>query len=466
MTVSKISAHYITVWQSLSTRKPALYAALLIMAGSIPALLALYIIVTYAVNVPVGDEWKRVNLYATNALFNDLGAFWLPSKVHRNFFPALFTVGVFHLTAVNVLVVMYINWLINVANALIISHLYRVTTSSRSFLVFSLVSLPIFMLSIKLYWLITPLFHVFFCTLALVIGLYTISCAKQGWRPIIFTQLLAYIGAFSVFDGNFLWVLFPICMILNRYRETKYFAGWAIMALPGVIVQVNDVVTPGRMSTVSDQGSILLKLFVGLPNFLGAPLVPYANTPAATIVGLAGLLIAIILLIVIIRADPSNLARMAPWICLGLFGIFAAVITSLGRGVITDGSQPGRYFSRSNYFWVSILLITAFYYGRTTSHPTGHRNSWWLAAHLLPGISGALIVALYIVSNVMTIQSGYFPMMSTNFREAQNCVARMELENNECLSPLRSNEVLVSHISTFKERNVWFVRKQKHSSAR
>ena len=346
------------------------YALLL----SLPALLLGYLMYTYAVDVPFGDQWDGIGplfekMRAGTLGFGDFFAF---HNEHRIFFPRLLIFPLAKLTHWNVRAEVGLIWVLACLCAV---NIWRVATvtgfrgeRSRTWLLFGAYVL-----------LFTPMqwenvlwgFQVgFFFPLVTMTAMPWAACAVRRPANFFVTAVLCLMTTFSIASGFTSWLLAaPLLMYCGNQqkspRESIARVIWLTTAAVSVGIYFYGYVGPDHHPNQLEalQQPVLLSQFIlaylGNPFCYGTALNTHAMAQIAGSVLLL-LLIAVAIYLWRCRRDRSLIANALPWLSIAGITLFNAVLTMFGRmGYGVRGALQSRYVSFAVMLPIALLFLGA-----------------------------------------------------------------------------------------------------------
>ena len=308
----------IAQWHTLANQRPTLMRGAILMIAALPVVLVFYVIARYGVNVPFGDEWRRVVYYANDELLKfNLGQFWVAKKgVHRNFLPEVIATGSYYFTRANQFSIFYLNWAINIAIAGLISLIYdRLAGKPRWYVVLPAITLMLFALSVKQYWLLTVLLHVHVMWLCVIGGMALILLSPRGPVPVALAAVLAFVASTSVLEGNLSWLAFGVCLWAAGYRRWTTYTIWVTLMLTQYGIHLQELIFgPGGAYIGTTEAPPLTGIVAYILAYLGQS--PLASTPPlfgiAGLTGVIGLVVLIGLSIHALRSDGRAVPGGSP----------------------------------------------------------------------------------------------------------------------------------------------------------
>jgi hypothetical protein len=263
---------------------------------------------------------------------------------------------------------------------------------------FWLAVLTIFSLAQYELWILASGFPSFLPGLFLVTALVTLTTSgSTSWKFLV-CLALAVASSFTLANGLLAWGLtFPMLLLVDRSPRWRW---WLVLWLGACAICATiyfwDYKSPGYLppfapavSPVKYLHFILIFLGSGVANSVTAN-----RAAVSPIFGGITLLIFLGALAYVARRvhDRAFLARIIPWVALGLYALASACLASLGRiGFGVEYAGASRYVTFALYMTVAVIVIVALL--SREIWPTEHfaRRRWlyltWLilaAAYLVP----------------------------------------------------------------------------------
>ena len=220
---------------------------------------------------------------------------------------------------------------------------------------------------------------------------------STGWKFLV-CLALALASSFTLANGLLAWgLIFPMLLLMERSSRWRGWLGlWlgacticATIYFWGYERPVYHPPFAPAVSPIEYLRFILIFLGSGLANS-----VTENRVDASAIFGGLNLLIFLGALAYVVRRirDRAFLARMIPWLALGIYALASACLASLGRiafGVEYAGAS--RYVTFAHYMTVAVIVIVALL--SREIWPAGHfaRRRIWLGATWL------ILAAAYVV---------------------------------------------------------------------
>jgi hypothetical protein len=334
------------------------------------ATLIIFLILRYAVAIPMLDDWEMVPLvtkaHTGGLTFSDL---FQQQQESRTLFPKLIFIALASGKYWDSRAAMMVSVLICCLTAL---GIYRLLGRSGLSLPAATIA---FLLSVFLIfspaqheiWLLASGFPSFVPALCIVAGLCVVrtnfSIATKFWLCLAF----AIFSSFTLANGLLAWGLtFPVLLVRPDRRSVRWLAFWVIAAGACAALYFRHFQPPHDLPPFAPHKSPLDYLEY-LTAFLGAALGRAGNDHPLGISAAAGatLLVCYIAAVVhfLIRwRNAEYRARVSPWIALGAYSIGSGCLAALGRidwGV--SQALESRYLAFSLYLAVAVIALVAIF---------------------------------------------------------------------------------------------------------
>ena len=318
----------------------------------------------YAVNVPWGDEWSLVPLFAKwhdhQLTLSDL---LRQHNEHRIFFPKLIYLAFAHWTHWNVKAEMFFSVLLCCATSAGIYLLLERTvpgTSRKRLLLWALINLLIFAPVQAENWLWGFQLQMFIPNLCLVGCLVVLTSRLADVQKIIGSALLATVATFSFGGGVLLWPVIAFYLVFKRERVGQLVAWTAVF----VIVALIYFTGYQRLASAGPKLGNRLDYVAYFANFLGIALSRCSFSTQAVVtagsIGVLGFLLYLIACWFFFQASPKMRAAAAPWLALGAYAICSAALAAYTR--VDGGPQQAlnsRYATISANLYIGLLGLVA-----------------------------------------------------------------------------------------------------------
>ena len=336
-------------------RRVAMGVLILAPAAGLIALLAMY-----AVNVPFWDQWEFVTI-AEKWQHGTLGFadFFAQHNEHRILFPRLIMFVLAVMTHWNTVYEVATNVLLAGAAFWFLWLLIKPTFTNvwlRS-AVAAVVSLLFFSPSQFENWLWGWQIQWFLNVLGLVVAVWALSAWKA--KPIakfVLAAVTASVATYSLASGFFVWlVCLPILWLNKDLRKLMWWWISAAVVVVGshYIGYVDPAYHPSKTLFLHEPINFIKYVLV----YIGRPLiVDFSLWAPTTILYLAGFLVALGFMV---KKHAAYLTgNLLPWLCIGLYGLFAAGSTGVSRlGFGVEQAYSSRYITLSNLLLIAGLVV-------------------------------------------------------------------------------------------------------------
>jgi len=341
---------------------------------ALPALWLGYLMFSYAVDVPFGDQWDGitplfVKMRSGTLGFSDFFAF---HNEHRIFFPRLLIFPLAKLTNWNVRAEVALIWGLACLCALNVWRVARVTgfgtAPSRWWLLLSANVL-----------LFTPMqwenvlwgFQIgFFLPLVAMTALPWAACGRKRIGNFALTMGLCLISTFSIASGFCSWLLCaPLLLFLGEKGKTRdeiiTWAIWIAGALASVVIYFHGYkgpqLHPNQFEVLKEPAPACQFILA----YLGNPFSNGTEIDHQVLALLTGAILLAALATAAIyvwrwRKDRTLVAQTLPWMALSSITLCNGVLTMFGRlGYGVGGALQSRYISFSVMLPIALLFLGA-----------------------------------------------------------------------------------------------------------
>jgi hypothetical protein len=349
-----------------------LHRLLVFGVAAVPVLVIIFLVLRYAVAIPMLDDWEMVPLvvkaHSGGLTWNDL---FEQQQEARTFFPKLifivFSMGKYWDGRVE----MMLSILICCLTALGVYRLARSGLSRReTTIAFLLMVLLIFSPVQHELWLLASGFPSFVPALCIIWGLCVV---RSGFSVAVKFGLcagLAFFASFTLPNGLLAWgFTFPILLATQRVpRWKRWLAFWLLATAACAAIYFWHFHASQDLPVFAPRKPVL-DYWRYVAAFLGSGLGRSGNdNPLAVSIGVGTVLLLgyfISLGHFIFRCrDGAYCARVAPWIALGGYSIGSACLAALGRiewGV--SQALESRYVAFSLYLAVAMVALAVIFAG-------------------------------------------------------------------------------------------------------
>jgi len=396
--------------------------ALMFCTAAVPALFIAFLVVRYAIAIPMLDDWEMVPLAAKahggGLTFHDL---FEQQQEARTFFPKLLFIALSFGKHWDSRVEMMLSILICCLTAL---GIYRLLAKSglslrANVIAFLFIVLLIFSPAQHELWLLASGFPSFVPALCIVWGLCLGGSRFSIAAKFALCAGLAFFASFTLPSGLLAWGLtFPILLATEREPRWKRWLGfWLVAAAACAAIYFWHFRPPQDLPPFAPRKPIL-DYGCYLAAFLGSGLGRSGNDNPLSVSIAAGtvLLLGYFLSVgyfVLRFGDQQYRARVAPWLALGAYSIGSGCLAALGRiewGVAQ--ALESRYVTFSLYLAVAMVALAAIFAGEflKTDAPAKRRRLVFTAVVFL----GASFLTLELLCAVSSLP--FFPIRSAAAR--------------------------------------------------
>lgn len=417
----------------------------------LPAVFILWFISKFALDIPYMDQWSLVpffeKIYDGKATFTD---FFAPHNEHRLFFPKLIFVVLAFLTNWQIRYELYFNFILACITCFSIYKLSITTQKPDKFLSkISTILTCLLIFSLMQYenWLWGFQLANQLINTCLVVATFILTSFKE-WsvkKRVIIAAILCFIASFSSAQGLLTWLaLLPAVAFLennsngddniNKEQLDIWGCFFIISGLLYAIGYDKPVDTPSFIIPFEQPFN---SLFFAL-NVLGFPILSVVAKPGAVFI--LGLIISVLFITIswyIFKHFPEEFREnLTPWVCLGIFAILFAIMTTIGRGALPiEFARISRYTTNSLLLIVAFIQILRFF---VSLYPSDR-------IQVFKGIYGVLsgvFLAIFISNSIFTF--AHVQEFKKNIDIGKNCLNYIYLFNetyrdqsyNNCLKNL------------------------------
>ena len=335
----------------------------LFLFALLPVALVIRLIADYGINVPFGDEWAMIPLFAR---WHDhqltLADLFRQHNEHRIFFPKLIYLAFAQLTHWNLRGEMFFSvFLCGLTSASIYGLLQRTVGGSarRRLALWAVSNVLIFSPAQAENWLWGFQLQMFMPTVCLVTALLVLQTPPLNLARFLGATALALIATFSFGNGLLIWPVRGLVLFLSG-TDKRWIIAWAGLCVLTVALYFTGYEThpqPGHPSFPALDYVIYFLRFNG--NALALFPVPgQLRLVAAIGAGAVVLLGAMTLLF--LRGQRQALRAAAPWIALAAYAVGSSLIAAHSR--IHEGigqALSSRYSSISINLYIALIVLFA-----------------------------------------------------------------------------------------------------------
>ena len=419
-------------WQQIRKPKNRPFIIALAVTSGLPILLLFWLVASKSVNAPFWDQWIYADLLgkiqAGTFTLHDL---WVQHNEHRLVFPKIIQLSVAMLTQWNTRIEVIMNFIITLsAYGLMIWMMWR-TFKNRAFLVAGA--------AVTAWLLFSPLayinwtwgfqfafyFSVFATTLA-VWGLYKNSAIEKldvwFWVAIVGALMCNY----SIGNGMLAWAAGSVALLAYGAGKTKLIV-WHATALVSVALYFYHFnLAAGGLSALLHRPLDGLQYIL---QYLGHPL--GAQPEGALMAGIILVVIATISITVIWR--KKELARVAPWLAIGSYGLLTALMAAASRmgpfGV--NHSMSFSYTTISVLFTIGTLILATYATETSLRKVLRWRPKYLIVTGCVLGLIAYPLGTSYFQNYFTGI--GKMSEQSEHYKKVQACLYSAQSADDPCL---------------------------------
>jgi hypothetical protein len=340
-------------------------------AAAVPLLVIIFLVLRYAVAIPMLDDWEMVPLvmkaHTGGLTFSDL---FQQQQEARTFFPKLAFIVLSLGKYWDGRIEMMLSVLICCLTALGIYQLAAKSGLAEPArpIAFLLIVILIFSPVQHEVWLLASGFPSFVPALCIVWGLCVVRSGFSIAAKFGLCICLAFLASFTLSNGLLAWgFTFPILLATQREPRWKRWLGlWLLAAAVCTAIYFWDFHASQDLPPFAPRKSVL-EYWEYIAAFLGSGLGRAGNeNPLAVSIGvgtvlLLGYLASLGHLIFRCR-DGAYCARVAPWIALGGYSIGSGCLAALGRiGWGVSQALESRYVPFSLYLAAAMVALGAIF---------------------------------------------------------------------------------------------------------
>lgn len=353
---------------ALADRQPKAVTFVIWLGALVPMIYLAFLVRHYGVNVPMLDDWEMapliVKAHTGQLAFADVFG---QQQEARTVLPKL----IFILSSRDVwdvrdqmMLSVVICWLTTLG---IFVLLRRLGLSPAALAVcFWLGVLTIFSIAQYELWIFASGFPTFLAALFVVAALVAIGSRLSTGAKFFLCVALAAASSFTLANGLLAWGLtFPALLIAERVPRWKIWLGlWFVCAALCAIIYFWGYEKPGYLPQFAP-GAPLLEYLRFVLIFLGGGLSNSVTENRATVSAAFGLVQLLIFLGALFYAlrrirDRAFVAKVTPWLALGLYSLGSAILAALGRiGFGAEYAAASRYVPFSIYLTIAVIVLTA-----------------------------------------------------------------------------------------------------------
>ena len=377
----------------------AFKSKIIFLSVSILAIHCLYLIHTLGVNIPQSDELDFIPFVKT---FLDGGTWWKDSHFlqhydHRLIIPSLILLASVALSDWNITYQMYLGWSFILVSLVVIYALLKKTDSRLTWLMIPIAAIMFNagQYGAFLWGLASIIFFLTSVTVFLIV--YFINKINNNKTALIFSILFAIVASFTQFYGLLVWVMGIFGLLyLDKMKKTSFLV-WVSSGIVVISLYYTNYVSNSwkgiqfsTLFTYDGLEYVLLFLSNGLVTHLRQLM------PLQIMISI-GMILLIIGTPIYFKFKKLETKKIMPWIQLGLFGLFAAVVTELGRfGVV--GPVASRYMAIAAIPQIAVVVIGTIVFLHLYDHLTNSRKKLFVK----------IFFSILILIMILGISSSYY----------------------------------------------------------
>lgn len=401
---------------------------MLFLLATLPIATLVRLISEYGVNVPYGDDWSLIPLYAKwnnqQLTFADL---FRTHNEHRIFFPKLIYLAFAQMTHWNVRAEMFFSVLLCcITSACIYVLLKRTVPGARKYLLlWALINLLIFSPLQAENWLWGFQLQVFIPTVCLTASLVALGSRFRPGTKFVIAFLLATVATFSFGGGILLWPSIGLCLVLQQ-ENRRWLIPWGVTFL---FIATLFFIGYDKRPVSGPQTGDPLDYVVYFAGFNGVGLGRFRLQQPLILAGIIGgsaFLLYLAAGILFISSGRRPLRAGAPWLALGMYAISSAGLATYTR--VSQGtlqSLASRYASISCNLYIALIGIVAI-----AAHYSGQLK-WPSKSRLIASFETPFLTAILVLSGVGVL-AGIDHMTLLNEVELQGLA---DLQFSKVISP-------------------------------
>lgn len=371
----------------------------LLFLAIVPAVLLVAAIDYYGVNVPFGDEWQMIPLFAkwhaSQLSFLDL---YQQHNEHRILFPKLIYLAFANFTHWNLRAEMFFSVaLVAMTSAGIYILIRRTLADSprRVALLWGLANLLLFSPAQCENWLWGFQLQAFIPNLCLVAALVAITSNWNSSTRIALAGLAAIVATFSFGNGLLLWPLVAVCLFLRREKRTPILIWLALFAVVCACYFAGYQRHPAPRPVSGNW----IEYIYYLTAFLGGALARQHDglqLIGPILIGLVACVLYTFFLVRFLQRGGDDLGKAVPWLALGGYAVASSVIAAAAR--IDSGAGQGvdpRYVTISSLLYLSLVMLATILAKRHDGDEA--KPAGWMTHVAAPITTSVLVLALLAI---------------------------------------------------------------------
>lgn len=374
-----------------------------------PIFLLVPLLMQYAVNLPIGDQWDTPLAALFKAAdgtlsFTDLIA---QHNESRKFFPRLLFLGMAFITGWDIRYEFLVTFFVACIISYQIYHLSLITIRGSKYkrlVLLLLANLIIFSPVQSENWLWGIQLITFIPIACITAGL-IVSYSNFGAKlKTLILVSLCTVSTYSYANGMLAWfIVFPSAILIARLSpkpESKtqkwLIVGGTIGCISNLVLYFHNYVKPTHHPSFLDSLVHPFDAISYVLIFLGTPL-GVQQLATARIVGavLTTLFVCILLYLIGHRKNRQLIYCSIPWVAIGIYSCASALITTAGRlGFGLGSAMSSRYTTFSLYLVVSLVYLLAIVTNEMVQDRYFQRTR---KAHVISGLLLFLVASFFIL---------------------------------------------------------------------
>jgi hypothetical protein len=330
----------------------------------VPPLAIVRLVLRYARDVPVLDQWDLVPLLkADQAGALGVGELWAPHNEHRLFLSRAVLVGLARMTAWDTRAELVVSLLLAGLTLLLLGRLIVGTVREAAWpltpALLPLASALVFSVGAWENWLWGWNVQILMAITAAVLAVHTLAGSGRPWLRLAGALLAAVGAALSYGNGLLVLLVVPLGWALMRDdaggRGRGAGLGVALaVALLVLGVYLRGLPTAGAGVLLAHPGAIARYTLA----YLGGNFALGSSTGAVWF-GAAGLLALAAITPSVWQADPAPRRTLVPWLLLAFYAVGSAGLTAVSRAPVFGAGQAltSRYVSVAALFWLALAVL-------------------------------------------------------------------------------------------------------------
>ena len=319
---------------------------------------AFFLVFSLGVDFPISDE---IDFIPFVKKFIDGGPWWQDSHFiqhydHRQVFPPLILLVSSTFDSGNVVHQMYlgISFLV-----IAIGTLYYLLKKTDNDLVWLIIPISAVVLNAGqsgCYLWGACATSLFLVSVSVILTIFFISRIEKSKLSIIFAVIFSIVASFTNFYGLMIWVVGGFGLLFLKQRKKQALIIWTISATVTYITYFTNYIHGSWKGIQTDT----LFTFEGIDyilQFLSNGLIVHLRQFHSIQITISIVIILIIIIVPIyLKSRKVEMNKITPWLQIGLFGLFGAILTELGRiGVV--GAVASRYMAIAVFAQISFIVL-------------------------------------------------------------------------------------------------------------